>query len=325
MINEFKGEYRFLSNFFMTDVEFDGEIYPSSEHAYMAAKTTRLDVRWAIKNCASPADAKKMGRTVGLRAGWDNMKYAIMHELLMDKFERNPIIRQKLIDTGDQQLVEGNWWGDKIWGVCLKTGQGQNQLGQALMTVRTHMQLRYGEQKRVIAVIGTAGRDKSIQMSPRHWDFMCNTLADELKPGDTLVSGGAAWADHVAVWAFGTGLVKELTLHLPAEFNNAGFVGDYGSSGNACNYYHELFSRVMGFNSIGHIRQALSHQGVFMSEQPYAKGYAAMATRNRLVADDCTHMVAFTFGEGNIPADGGTKMTWDMAASKERCHVTIPR
>ena len=322
MINEFKGEYRFLSNFFMTDVEFEGVIYPSSEHAYMAAKTTDPALRNSIRLCASPADAKKAGRSIKLRANWEEIKHMTMYVILLDKFMRNSIIRQKLLDTNEEQLIEGNWWGDKIWGVCLKTNQGQNLLGKLLMQIRA--ELRQPEQ-RIIAVIGTAGRDKHIQMSPRHWDFMCSTLADELKPGDTLISGGAAWADHVAVWAFGTELVTNLTLHLPAPFVNGEFKGDYGTSGNACNFYHEKFSRVMGFDSRDHLLQALMHNTVAFTTQRESSGYGAMFARNKLVAEQCTHMVAFTFGEGDVPADGGTKMTWDMAASKERCHVTIPR
>lgn len=178
---------------------------------------------------------------------------------------------------------------------------------------------------RVIAIIGTAGRDKHIQMSPKHWDFMCSTLADELKPDDVLVSGGAAWADHVAVWAYGTELVKELHLYLPAPFINGKFVGEYGTSGNACNFYHEKFSRVMGFDSLGHLNQALLHNTVSFTTQREAGGYGAMFARNKLIAEQCTHMVAFTFGEGDVPADGGTKMTWDMAGHAQRCHVPLPR
>lgn len=178
---------------------------------------------------------------------------------------------------------------------------------------------------RIIAVIGTAGRDKSQPMTEKHWDFMCETLANEIQKEDTLVSGGAAWADHVAIWAFGTGLVTNLILHLPAPFDHAlgKFKGDYGTSGAACNYYHGIFSKRIGFDSLDHIRQAICHKHVQVTSQPQAPGYKAMAARNVLVAQDCTHMVAFTFGEGNVPADGGTKMTWDMAGNKEKCHVTL--
>jgi ribA/ribD-fused uncharacterized protein len=136
MINEFKGEYRFLSNFWMCPVQYEGYIYPSSEHAYMAAKTTDGVLRRQIANCPTPADAKKMGRKVQLRDGWEGMKQSVMQEILLDKFKRNTNLTQLLLATGDQQLVEGNWWGDKIWGVCLKTNQGQNLLGKTLMIVR---------------------------------------------------------------------------------------------------------------------------------------------------------------------------------------------
>lgn len=121
VIREFKGQYRFLSNFYMVPVEFEGEIYPSSEHAYMAAKTEVFAIRKQIAACATPAEAKKMGRRIKLRDGWETMKY-------------------KLLLTCDAELVEGNWWGDKIWGVCLKTGEGQNLLGKALMQVRKEIQ-----------------------------------------------------------------------------------------------------------------------------------------------------------------------------------------
>jgi predicted NAD-dependent protein-ADP-ribosyltransferase YbiA (DUF1768 family) len=42
-----------------------------------------------------------------------------------------------LIDTGDQELIEGNWWGDVIWGVC--NGKGENHLGKILMEVRKEL------------------------------------------------------------------------------------------------------------------------------------------------------------------------------------------
>lgn len=136
MINEFKGDYRFLSNFYMVPVLYEGILYPSSEHAYMAAKSTDPDAREFIRNCGSPAEAKKHGRNLVLRDGWETMKEHVMEIILRDKFTRNPALKVKLLATGNQELIEGNWWGDKIWGVCLKTNQGQNLLGKTLMKVR---------------------------------------------------------------------------------------------------------------------------------------------------------------------------------------------
>lgn len=190
MINEFKGEYRFLSNFFMTTVVFEGDHYPSSEHAYMAAKTTDATVRMQVARCATPKEAKGMGRKIQLRDGWEGMKQQVMQQILMDKFSRNSIIRQKLLDTGDQQLVEGNWWGDKIWGVCLKTNQGKNLLGHTLMNVRA---LLKQQTKKLIIAGGRDFKDEAL---------LRDRLSEMLKQGiinDSveLICGMAKGADQL--------------------------------------------------------------------------------------------------------------------------------
>ena len=59
-----------------------------------------------------------------------------MLTLLFCKFHQNPDLLEKLLNTGTQELVEGNRWNDKFWGVCLKTNKCKNALGKALMKVR---------------------------------------------------------------------------------------------------------------------------------------------------------------------------------------------
>ena len=56
-----------------------------------------------------------------------------MRDALIQKFSDKKL-QKKLIDTGDAELIEGNWWGDKFWGVC--EGEGENHLGKLLMEVR---------------------------------------------------------------------------------------------------------------------------------------------------------------------------------------------
>lgn len=189
MINEFKGEYRFLSNFFMTDVVYEGQVWPSSEHAYMAAKTTCSMTRALINSAPTPGEAKKIGRKIQLRDGWEGMKQQVMQQILMDKFSRNSIIRQKLLDTGDQQLVEGNWWGDKIWGVCLKTNQGKNLLGHTLMTVRQLLAKPVG--KKLIIAGGRDFNDEAL-MRDRLQEMANQQIIDETTE---LVCGMAKGAD----------------------------------------------------------------------------------------------------------------------------------
>lgn len=134
MIKEFRGQYCFLSNYFPAPVMLDGIIYPTNEHAFAAAKTLDHGLRITISHAVSPGDAKKIGRRLKLRDGWDDMRNEVMERLVRDKFVRNIELRRQLLDTGIQELIEGNSWRDTYWGVC--NGVGQNHLGKILMKVR---------------------------------------------------------------------------------------------------------------------------------------------------------------------------------------------
>ena len=83
------------------------------------------------------ADAKSEGRQLPLRADWETAKFVVMEEVVRDKFTRNAELRQKLLDTGDAYLEEGNTWGDKIWGTV--NGEGENRLGKILMKIREEL------------------------------------------------------------------------------------------------------------------------------------------------------------------------------------------
>ena len=136
-INSFEGMHRFLSNFWPCQIYWSGMLWSSTEHAYQSAKTNSLNERRMIQNAMSPNQAKKLGRKVTMRADWDQVKLTIMRQLLELKFAPGSQLAEKLIATGDAQLIEGNWWGDTYWGVC--RGIGHNHLGKLLMEVRTEL------------------------------------------------------------------------------------------------------------------------------------------------------------------------------------------
>lgn len=137
MIKEFQGEYRFLSNFWLTKVEFEDIIYPSVEHAYVAAKTLDFTTRKTIAAIQKAGDVKRFGRRLKIREDWEQIKLSVMEELVRQKFTTNLSLKEKLIATGEQQLEEGNTWGDTFWGVC--RGVGQNNLGNILMKIREEL------------------------------------------------------------------------------------------------------------------------------------------------------------------------------------------
>lgn len=146
MINSFSGENDFLSNFYKAPVYYFVEKaemdipFATSENAYQFAKIdpklVELNeiVKWQI---CTPGKAKRMGQKVELRSDWEQVKIPIMEKILRSKFE-DELLRYKLLQTGTQELVEGNTWGDTFWGVC--NGKGSNHLGKLLMKIRKDFQ-----------------------------------------------------------------------------------------------------------------------------------------------------------------------------------------
>ena len=136
VIKGFFNKYRFLSNFELADVVYDGVRYPSSENAYQAAKSLDPNVRVTFVN-VTPSKSKRMGQEIVIRSDWEEVKYRIMYDIVLDKFMRNPHLSQMLVDTNDKYLEETNHWKDITWGVC--DGVGTNWLGKILMDVRNQL------------------------------------------------------------------------------------------------------------------------------------------------------------------------------------------
>lgn len=135
MIASFSGEYRYLSNFWIASVEYEGIVYPSSEHAYQAAKTLNKDLRGAFAEITSPGEVKRLGQTITMRPDWDDVKINVMRDIVTAKFEQNPELMKMLMATKGHDLIEGNTWGDTFWGEC-PIGKGRNELGKILMSIR---------------------------------------------------------------------------------------------------------------------------------------------------------------------------------------------
>ncbi len=118
--------------------------YPTVEHAYQAAKTINLYDRKRIQEAGTPGEAKRIGRTVVLRSGWEFMKVWVMYGLVREKFASLQM-RKLLEGTGHEALIEGNNWGDAFWGKARVYGtegeagyRGENYLGRILMDIRQH-------------------------------------------------------------------------------------------------------------------------------------------------------------------------------------------
>jgi ribA/ribD-fused uncharacterized protein len=136
MINDFRGQYRFLSNFYPAIICYEKLDYASSENAYQAAKSDDLEYRKRFQWVKS-SEAKQMGKLVILRPEFEETKRNIMLDIVRIKFNTHQNLAKLLLVTGDEELQEGNWWGDKLWGTV--NGEGENWLGKILMLVRAEL------------------------------------------------------------------------------------------------------------------------------------------------------------------------------------------
>jgi len=155
VIEKFQGRYIFLSNFYPCKITHQGIKYPSVEHYYVAMKVNddqmingqfypKADVRELVARGSTPGQVKRFGRTLKLRKDWDNVKFEVMEWALREKF-KDEKLKEMLLQTGSQELVESNYWHDKVWGVCTCEkcdNKGENNLGKLLMKIRSEIKAK---------------------------------------------------------------------------------------------------------------------------------------------------------------------------------------
>lgn len=178
-----------------------------------------------------------------------------------------------------------------------------------------------------VSITGTAGRkDDADKVNSALFDWMVEAAKYmiithwKLDPALViLVSGGAAFADHTAVRLFnqtprGWG---GLHLHLPCKFEDGRHVEDgFKSPGQYANYLHRQFSARCKFDSLAEINQAVVNGALVDSSKD---GFHA---RNTEVAKS-EYLIAFTFGIGSVPKDGGTSDTWNKCTSPNKIHLSL--
>ena len=131
----YKGKwiYNWFSNFQLSPIIVDDNVYPSVENYYQSQKTLNLEERKQFETCF-PSKAKKLGRSVKLRDDWEQVKLEVMEKALRIKFVPGTVWYDKLMET-EGEIVEWNNWGDRFWGKTLD-GKGENHLGKILIKIR---------------------------------------------------------------------------------------------------------------------------------------------------------------------------------------------
>ena len=138
-----------FSNFYPSDIWFNGRNYISVEQGYQAEKAISAEdviSLTAILNAKTPAEAKGIGYNIKTGTKWLHNKRDIMRKLLYAKFSQHKDLGDYLCSTRGKQLIEGST--DEYWGAGvqlhskeMKDGvwHGRNELGRLLMSVRDEL------------------------------------------------------------------------------------------------------------------------------------------------------------------------------------------
>ncbi|MEU5874184.1 NADAR domain-containing protein [Glycomyces sp. NPDC047369] len=141
VIRFYTPEFYVFNNFSAHSVEFQGNLYPTSEHAYQAAKCIDPVGRVEIQNARSPLQAKELANEKYRDVRdpeWDSKKVSVLEEILRAKLTQHREAREALRESGDEEIIEDSptdyFWGEGV------DGTGQNMLGKLWMKLRDEQQ-----------------------------------------------------------------------------------------------------------------------------------------------------------------------------------------
>ena len=135
------GKHNFLSNFSAYPVLWRHETWPTSEHAYQSAKfpIEEQELIDRIRRASSPGEAKRIARQNEDKVvkEWDGLKEIVMASILNAKLKTHPELKEKLLATGNREIVE-NSPTDSFWGRG-PDWKGENRLGKLWMMLREEL------------------------------------------------------------------------------------------------------------------------------------------------------------------------------------------
>lgn len=135
----YETSYFAFSNFSAHSIRVDGILYPTAEHAYHAQKFTDQAIIDELRAAGSPLEAYEIAHRYKSqrKENWDDIKVSVLYELVREKVRQHKEVRDTLLASGDEDIVEVNP-NDDFWGNG-PDGNGQNQTGKILMRIREEL------------------------------------------------------------------------------------------------------------------------------------------------------------------------------------------
>lgn len=148
-----------------------------------------------------------------------------------------------------------------------------------------------------IAIIGTAGQKTTLsktlyeKMAMKALDIIHSIQPDSNKVH--LISGGAAWSDHVAVNLYLNNKFAGLTLHLPCKVDELLEKSSPSHYAKTTIDLHTKFSKAIKQDTIAQIKDAVQNKGAVVTS---SNGFYP---RNLLVGRHVDVVIAFSWGRGD--------------------------
>ena len=181
------------------------------------------------------------------------------------------------------------------------------------------------KKNKMLAIIGTAGRSKAEELTKELFVKMVEKTKEiveqvfKLDPKKiTLVSGGAAWCDHIVIDLYLQEYSSKTKLYLPAywDSNKRRYLEDEKyNSGKVSNYYHNLFSKELGRDTLAEIDTCIK-KGIAIDTNSLG-----FKNRNTKIAQ-ADYLIAFSWGKDK-PSTAGTLDTWNKCKSIKKIHVCL--
>ena len=147
--------YGAFSNLYRRPIRFEGDIFPTAEHAYQAGKARKRAVREWLMAAPSPALLAMAAHGLyywDIMPDWATIKFDRMRAVLRAKFTQHEDLRQLLLSTGKARLVESATTDNavnRLWGEV--NGRGENMLGKLLIEIRTELASTTGKKPVALA------------------------------------------------------------------------------------------------------------------------------------------------------------------------------
>lgn len=135
--------YGAFSNLYRREIEFEGVVYPTAEHAYQAGKPRKDSVREWLMSAPSPSLLAMAAHGLyswDIQSNWSKVKFERMKQVLRAKFTQHEDLTALLLSTGEARLVESATVDNLVnrtWGEV--NGKGKNMLGKLLMEIRSEL------------------------------------------------------------------------------------------------------------------------------------------------------------------------------------------